>query len=328
MHPKLTDVAKKAGVSPTTVSRVINNYGYLSKQTKNKVYQAMKELNYQPNSLARSLQGKRTNLVGVIIPSIDNPFFAELVANIEKKLFEKNYKMILCNANYNKNKEQEYLRMLIANQVDGIITGTHNLDIAEYDKVGLPIISFDRTLSDQIPIVSCDNYQGGQLATNELYNAGCRHIAFLGNPYSISNPTNERLQAYQDTISKLGLKSYIHTVKFSESAALKTASVRQLLEQHTIDGIFCSDDLTALLVLQEAKKEKIDIPHQLKVIGFDGTKLIQTYYPELSTIVQPIAEIAELLTDLLYQKIEKEDLTFKINHFKLPVKILRNETTL
>ena len=88
--------------------------------------------------------------------------------------------MILCNANYDSHKEQEYLKMLIANQVYGIITGTHNLDIEEYNKVRLPIVSFDRKLSDNVPIVICDNYQGWCLSTEELYQAGCRHIYFSG----------------------------------------------------------------------------------------------------------------------------------------------------
>lgn len=327
VRPKLTDVAKKAGVSPTTVSRVINNYGYLSEKTKNKVYHAMEELNYQPNSLARSLQGKQTKLIGVIVPEISNPFFAELVGAIEKKLFEKNYKMILCNANYDRHKEQEYIKMLIANQVDGIITGTHNLDIEEYNQGGLPIIAFDRSLSKKVPIVSCDNYQGGCMATEELYQAGCRHIDFFGNPESIANPTNERLNAYQDTIQKFGLHPHVHAMRFSESPTLKALSVRQLLEQHTADGIFCSDDLTALLVLQEARKMNIKIPKQLKVIGFDGTKLIQTYHPELSTIVQPIEEIADLLTELLCKRIENSNFKFDSNQFKIPVKILRSNST-
>ena len=94
------------------------------------------------------------------------------------------------------------------------------------------------------------------------------------------------------------MKPHIHAVRFSESPTLNSVSVHQLLEQHTSDGIFCSDDLTALLVLQEARKLNIDVPSQLKVIGFDGSKLNQTYHPELSTIVQPIKEIAELLTEL------------------------------
>ena len=110
MRPKLTDVAKKAGVSVTTVSRVINDYGYISQKTRDKVFSAMEELNYQPNSLARSLHGKSTNLVGLIFPAITNPFFAELVEQIEQKLFSEGYKVILCNAGSDKEKEREYLK--------------------------------------------------------------------------------------------------------------------------------------------------------------------------------------------------------------------------
>lgn len=104
MRPKLTDVAKKAGVSKTTVSRVINNYGYISEKTRQRVYRAMKELNYQPNSLARSLHGKSTHLIGIIFPSIMNPFYAELVQRVEEKLFDAGYKIILCNSAQNKEK--------------------------------------------------------------------------------------------------------------------------------------------------------------------------------------------------------------------------------
>lgn len=181
MTAKLTDVANLAGVSATTVSRVINNHGYLSEKTKQKVFDAMRELNYQPNSLARSLQGKKMKLIGVIFPSITNPFFAELIEDIEMQLFTQGYKIILCNAGKNKQKESEYIKMLLANQVDGIIAGAHNLGIDEYQQLGLPIVSFDRKLSDNIPIVSCDNYQGIELAVHDLLQAGCKKITFVGN---------------------------------------------------------------------------------------------------------------------------------------------------
>lgn len=128
----------------------------------------MKELNYQPNSLARSLHGKSTHLIGIIFPSIMNPFYAELVQRVEEKLFAAGYKIILCNSAQNKEKERDYLKMLIANQVDGIIAGAHNLGIEEYKNVGLPIVSFDRYLSETIPTVSCDNYQGGITATKNF----------------------------------------------------------------------------------------------------------------------------------------------------------------
>ena len=186
MRPKLTDVAKKAGVSATTVSRVINNYGYLSQQTKEKVYAAMKELNYQPNSLARSLHGKSTKLIGLIFPSVTNPFFAELVEEIENKFFNAGYKVILCNSADNKEKERAYIRMLIANQVDGIIAGAHNLGIEEYNKVGLPIVSFDRKLSDQIPLSANGSALGcASLVLLLVKPPGCAWFA-AGVPYGLA----------------------------------------------------------------------------------------------------------------------------------------------
>ena len=326
MRAKLSDVAKKAGVSPTTVSRVINNYGYISDKTRNKVHEAMKELNYQPNSLARSLHGKKTNLVGLIFPGVSNPFFGELVEEIENKLFEDGYKVILCNAAYNKEKERSYLRMLLANQVDGIIAGAHNLGIDEYQEFGLPIVSFDRSLSENVPIISSDNYKGGVIATQELYDAGCRHIYFVGNPVQKGNPTDHRLSGYRDTIKKLGLTLHIHPVSFSETPMLKIMAIKQLLSEHKADGIVCTDDLTALLVIQAAQELGINIPKQLKITGFDGTKFIQQYHPELSTVVQPTKDIAALLVKLLERRIAHPDEDLKQKSYILPIRFIKSKT--
>lgn len=327
MRPKLTDVAKKAGVSVTTVSRVINNYGYISQKTRQNVMNAMNELNYQPNSLARSLHGKSTRLIGVIFPAITNPFFAELVEQIEQKLFDQGYKVILCNAGNDKEKEREYIKMLLANQVDGIIAGAHNLGIEEYNRVGLPIVSFDRKLSDQIPIVSCDNYTGGKLATTELYNAGARHIYFLGNPHQSGNPTDQRLAGYCDVLDNLGLSHHIHTVSFSESPSLKLFSIKKLLSESVADGIVCTDDLTAILVLQAAKELSIKVPENLKVTGFDGTAQVQLYHPELSTIVQPVSDIAEVLVEVLKARIKQPKEPLSQMQYTLPVNFLRRNST-
>ena len=121
MVAKLTDVAKIAGVSPTTVSRVINKKGYLSEKTITKVNEAMRELGYKPNNLARSLQGKSAKLIGLIFPNISHVFYAELIDKLEHELFKRGYKTIICNSEHNSSKEKEYLEMLEANQVDGII---------------------------------------------------------------------------------------------------------------------------------------------------------------------------------------------------------------
>lgn len=324
---KLTDVARKAGCSVTTVSRVINNYGYISEATRKKVHEAMAELNYQPNSVARSLQGKKTQLVGLIFPTVANPFFGELVSKIENELFNQGYKTILCNADDNKEKEKIYLQMLMANQVDGIIAGAHNLGIEEYQKTGLPIVSFDRKLSENIPIVSSDNFSGGSLATQTLYDNGCRHIYFVGNPVLDGHPTQRRLQGYQEKINELGLTEHIHPIKFGETIELKEMAIKELLQNHTVDGIVASDDLTALIVLQVAQKLAIKVPEQLKVIGFDGSQMIQDYHPELSTIVQPIDGIAKLLVKLLQDRIAAPDESLTQQTYQLPIKLLNRKSS-
>lgn len=327
MAAKLSDVAKEAGCSVTTVSRVINNHGYLSQKTKDKVFAAMRKLNYQPNSLARSLQGKKIKLIGLIFPSIINPFFAELVQDIEEQLFKKGYKVILCNAGQDKEKEHEYLRMLQANQVDGIIAGAHNLGIEEYNQLGLPIVSFDRKLSDNVPIVSSDNYQGIQLAVRDLLQAGCKNIYFLGNKKVKGNPTDKRLLAYQDMAKELGFESHICSVAFSDSNLLKNMTIHRMLSKKHPDGIVCTDDLTAILVLQDAKKLGIKVPEELKVIGYDGTQQIQTYYSNLSTIAQPISDMATLLVNLLVDRIDHPTKELEQKHYVLPVKLIKSETT-
>ncbi|MCD5514742.1 LacI family DNA-binding transcriptional regulator [Lactobacillus delbrueckii] len=327
MRPKLNDVAEKAGCSPTTVSRVINNYGYISQKTRDRVYAAMRELNYQPNTLARSLQGKRTKMIGVIMPSITNPFFAELVAAIEDKLESDGYKMLLCDAGQDSDKERRYLRMLEANQVDGIIAGSHNLGIEEYQLYGLPIVSFDRDLSDQVPIVTSDNYQGGCLATQSLVDAGCGHVYFVGNPVKTGNPTSRRFDGYADTVAAAGLTVHTARSAFYESPAAKARELRELLTSgRKIDGVFCSDDLTAILLLKEARKLGIRVPEDLKIVGFDGTQLVQNYVPELATVVQPVPDLAGTLVKLLYERIADPEKKLAQNRYLLPVKLLRNQT--
>ncbi|CFQ22141.1 sucrose operon repressor ScrR [Streptococcus agalactiae] len=170
MVAKLTDVAALAGVSPTTVSRVINKKGYLSQKTVTKVNEAMRTLGYKPNNLARSLQGKSAKLIGLIFPNIRNIFYAELIEHLEIELFKHGYKTILCNSEKDPIKEKEYLEMLGANQVDGIISSSHNLGIDDYEKVEAPIVAFDRNLAPHIPIISSDNFFGGKMLLKPLKN--------------------------------------------------------------------------------------------------------------------------------------------------------------
>lgn len=306
---KLADVAALAGVSVTTVSRVINNYGSLSEKTKQKVYAAMRELNYQPNSLARSLQGKHTQLIGLIFPGVSNPFYGELVQTLENQLFKLGYRVILCNSVNDAEKEREYVRMLLANQVDGIITGTHNLTVSEYQQISAPLIAFDRHLGDTIPIVSSDNYAGGRLATNALINTGAESVWMLTGANRPLSPTSERLRGYQDVMQDKGLKPHVLELPFSMATELKWAAIKQALETAVPDAIFASDDLTAMMTIQIAKQLGISVPERMRIVGYDGTRMIRSYYPELATVVQPIEAISALMIDLLLKRIEDDHAT-------------------
>ncbi|ARK30077.1 LacI family DNA-binding transcriptional regulator [Halalkalibacter krulwichiae] len=159
----IKDVAKEAGVSVTTVSRVINNRGYIGKETRKKVEKAMAAIDYSPNQIARALQRSQSYLLGVIVPDSEHPFFAELIKNIELFAYQHNYKILICNSLDEAEKEAKYIGMLKENRVDGIIMCSQTLDIEEYKKVKLPIVSFDRIMSNNIPYVGSDNLNGVRL---------------------------------------------------------------------------------------------------------------------------------------------------------------------
>jgi DNA-binding LacI/PurR family transcriptional regulator len=155
----IKDVAEIAGVTVTTVSRVLNNRGYISEATRNKVYEAMAQLDYQPNEIARSLFRKKSNMLGLIIPDVSHPFFAELTKYVEFYAYSNGYKILFCNSYQDSKKEKDYIDMLKRHQVDGIIMGSHNLETSDYQNLKLPIIAIDRYLAEDIPYVTSDNFQ-------------------------------------------------------------------------------------------------------------------------------------------------------------------------
>lgn len=320
MVAKLTDVAQLAGVSPTTVSRVINKKGYLSEKTIRKVEEAMRELGYKPNNLARSLQGKSAKLVGLIFPTISNIFYAELISHLESQLFNRGYKTIICNSQHESEKEREYLEMLAANQVDGIISGSHNLGIKDYDRVAAPIISFDRNLSPSIPIVSSDNFAGGVLAAQTLQKAGCHQPLMITGNDDSNSPTGLRQIGFTSVLKE----APIFHISSDFSPVRKEMEIRSILENQKPDGIFVSGDATALLVWNVARSLGLSIPQDFKLIGYDGTNFIENHYPQLTTIKQPLKEIACLMVDLLIDKIEGKPLSKK--DYILPISLLAGDS--
>ena len=211
--------------------------------------------------------------------------------------------------------------MLSANKVDGIIAGAHNLEIDEYQKLNMPIISFDRSFADTIPIVSSDNYRGGYLAAEYLYQQGARQIGIVTGSQNSDSPSNDRLDGYLDYLKTLGLEPHVFKVgAISQNLTLKRMELEKLLDHENLDGIFCSDDLTALMIYNLCKERNISVPDDLKLISYDGTAFIKDFCPYFPTIEQPIKDIASILVDLLIKRINDVDAPLD-KKYVLPVRV-------
>ncbi|MDO4680587.1 MAG: LacI family DNA-binding transcriptional regulator [Aerococcus sp.] len=307
-EPKLEDVAKLAHVSKTTVSRVLNQRGYLSEKTIARVYEAMRELNYHPNAVARQLYKKHTNLIGLLFPTIANPFFGELTEALEKKLYDQGYKVIIGNSMNNPQKEAHYLNQLLTKQVDGLIVGTHNQGIQEYHYENLPIVAIDRNMNEDIPVIESDNYHGGEIATERLIASGATHILHTNGPVDLETPAKRRREAYEVTMKKHHLTPITVTLDFNISYAEKRAIFMKMFQDYPeMEAVFASNDVDAALIMDIAAEKGLRIPDDLKVIGYDGTQIVQNLLPTLTTIVQPIDALAQTAVNVLKQRLNGDE---------------------
>jgi DNA-binding LacI/PurR family transcriptional regulator len=325
--PNIKDVANHAGVSVTTVSRIMNNRGYISEATRKKVYESMEILNYHPNEMAKSLYTKKSNLIGLILPDVSIPFYAEETKYIEEALYMNGYKLLLCNASNNSVREKEYIAMLQRNQVDGIIIGSHTLKLEEYMKLKLPIVALDRYLGKDIPVVSADHMQGGYLAANELIRCGCKDVLqFVGNS-QVATPANEKNSAFAETMKKnnINCTSIEFPVNFFSFENYLPFITKALDNHPNIDGIFAVDTI-ALAVIKELLSRKLKIPDDIKIVGYDGIALCNIATPTLTTIKQPIRDIANSAVSTILYLISNHN-TMIPNDIKLPLMICQGQTT-
>ncbi|MFT4295928.1 MAG: LacI family DNA-binding transcriptional regulator [Micropruina sp.] len=328
-EPSLTDVAARAGVSPTTVSRVLNNRGYLSQHTKDRVAQAIDELQYRPNQIARSLLGQRTRTVGVIVPTVALPFFGEIAAGVERALATRGYRTLLCNSMGRTEAEREYLDQLRGNRVDGVISGAHNDSIPEYATTQLPVVTIDRELAPHIPNVRADNRAGGRLATELLLNRGSRRPVLFT---STSSTRNLREAGYREVLSEAGIEPLVVTVNFHTPEPERSRQIHAALDQHAaaIDAVFATDDLMAGTVLEWARRAGRRVPDDLRVIGFDGTEAVRRAMPWLSTVQQPIAALCETAVQRLLGLIDSGPSNgpeSAVPPAELPVTLIEGATT-
>ncbi len=324
--PTLKDVAEKSGVTVTTVSRVLNNRGYISDATRKKVYDAMKELNYHPNEMARSLTKKRTNMIGVIVPSISHPFFSKVVSCLEYYAAQKGYKIMLCNSHHEREKEIGYFDMLRSNKVAGIVMCSRTERVTDDLDITLPVVLFERALSGDFSTISCDNYEGGHIAVMHLIEKGCHNLLYIGGPEKIPLPANLRGQAFQDVCEQYHVRHMMITTEEEQFHIMDyTGLIEEVLKAHPeIDGVFASSDVIASDVIYVCNKLGIRIPEQLKVVGFDDDIIASRTTPRITTIRQPVRQMCECAISTILNKLDGQIVPTKT---MLPVFLIKRETT-
>lgn len=319
----MKDVAREAGVSLGTVSKVVNGLP-VGEPYKSHVEEAIQKLNYQVNSYAQGLKASRTNTVALLIPNTKTPFFADLVYHINLTLLRRKYRMLLCCTDYDSGAEQEYITMAQQNKVDGIIGLTYNPHLVIEENT--PFVAIDRSLGPGIPCVASDNFAGGQLAAEKLADFGCRNVAFLRIGSSLTNEPNKRKAGFENGCLSRNLSYTMKILQDGDSLE----EFRTFLSSHMhdgkldFDGIFCVTDYIAYHIIRMLRSMNLKVPEDVQVIGFDGVRILGDEDYICSTIVQPTQEIAEMCVELLLQ----ENMSMKPPLVCLPVSYACGGTTI
>ena len=318
----MKDVALEAGVSVGTVSRVINKEKGIKEVTLQKVEQAIKTLNYIPDYYARGMKKNRTETIALILPSVWHPFFSEFAMHVENEVYKRNNKLLICSIN-GTNREQEYLEMLRHNKVDGVVAITYS-PIENYLTSGIPFVSIDRTYSDiEIACVSSDNDAGGREAAKQLIKKGCQHLAFVGGHNTTINETKRRRISFEKYVQDKNIPFSIFDL--DETVADYHEKLEQFLtENPSIDGIFAINDFAALDVIEILEANGKQIPHDVQIIGYDGIKMANDRNYLLSTIKQPLKEMAQEAVRILFEITDGKTVNLQTI---LPVTFIEGKTT-
>ena len=290
--PTMKDVAREAGVSLGTVSKVINGIP-VGEQYRKKVEAAAKKLDYQVNNYARGLKTNKTNCIALVMPSLRHPFFAMLTDELTNCLMRIGYRSLLMTTNYDSTAEKHCFTLAQQNKIDGIIALSYSPNLEVDDSV--PVVTIDRHFSAGIPCVSSDNYRGGELAAQKLIALGCRNLLFFRIGPNIYGEADKRGPGFENACR---MAKVPHQSLFLSDADTEAPFFR-FLEEHIqdgkleFDGIFCNSDGLAVRVCEFLRSKEIRIPEDVQIIGYDGIVDFATGRYICSTIVQPVSEMAQ-----------------------------------
>ncbi|ATD53818.1 LacI family DNA-binding transcriptional regulator [Clostridium chauvoei] len=314
MATSIKDVAREAGVSIATVSRVLNDIDVVNEDTKKKVLDAIKKLGYRPNIVARSLKTQKTKTIGILVPDISSGFYPEIVRGAEDVANIYDYNVILCNSDFDSEKEKEYLRVLKEKMVDGVIYMSSSLQdeildiINELDLKTVLVETNDK--EGTLPSVTIDNIKATYEATNYLLNKDLKNIAFAGVKKDTMNAWGDRYIGYENALRDKGIKTDEELV-FTGNLKVKTGydaveKFESLNKKY--DAVVCASDEIAMGVINGLREHGKKVPDDVSVIGFNDNAVASVFYPKITTINQPSYDMGSVAMRMLIKLLNKKEI--------------------
>jgi len=329
--PTIYDVARVAGVSLATVSRVVNQRPNVRPETRQKVLAAMKELNYRPNLIASALMTGRTATIGLLVPDITNPFFAEICRGVEDAGFAMGFSVMICNTDEKLEKERWYIDVLRNKGVEGIILASPEVNdpnIAALHAEGFPIVLLTRGVdAPEVPSVGVDDFRGGYLATEYLLRLGHRRVSLFGGP-TRTRPGLYRKKGFEAAMEQYGVPvdpALVDEGEFTAASGAEQAT-RLLARQVPLPtAIVAGNDLIAIGAIKVLRRSGIRVPEDVSVIGFDLTALARDFDPEITSIAQPMQDLGSEAMRMLVERIREP--AAPVRQILLPPRLSVGEST-
>lgn len=330
MAASIKDVAKEAGVSIATVSRVLNDIDVVNEETKKKVLEAIKKLGYRPNIVARSLKTQRTRTIGILIPDISNQFYPEIVRGAEDVANIYDYNVMLCNSDFDIDKEKEYLRVLKEKMVDGVLYMSSSLEndildlINELDVKTVLVETDDKNAN--LPSVTIDNVKATYEVTKYLIDKDIKDIAFIGVSREDNNAWKKRFTGYKNALQESNIEfreelTYFHNLKVETGY---NGVVEMLNRGVSPKAIVCASDEIAMGAINALRDNGLKVPEDVSVTGFNDIDLARAFYPKLTTVHQPMYDMGSVAMRMLIKIINNKVL--EEGHFVLNYNLVERDS--
>jgi LacI family transcriptional regulator len=320
----IKDVAAHAGVSASTVSRALGGDVQVSPAARARIQQAITELHYQPNRMARNLRRRQSDTIGVVVSDIENPHFTRALRAIEDAAFSRGYRVILCNTDETPEKQRAYLEVLAAEQVVGVILVPADADDPTVSRLidgGVPIVAFDRSVGDErADAVLADNHAAASQATQHLFDMGRKHIAFMAGRPGIQTGV-ERQAGYESVVARFGCPSIVGEGQFRLVEARQ--AMNTLLDtEPELDAVVVANNLMTIGVLNALYERGLRVPEDIAVVGIDDPPWAELVAPALTTLSQPTQLMATRAFELLIDRITGRRVAarFEVFQFQLNVR--------